>query len=147
MGCYVVFCCVLCVRKGLFVICVSRKYFLDDQVRKEMIVAFGTHVGKAKCVCDFVWNPYGQRMSGIRRIGWESGFKMCLKEIRSESVDRIYVTEIWEQVTICCENGKAPTGSKNYGELFTVSGTCRFEKNSSLRSLLSSGAIVTSMLM
>jgi len=64
-------------------------------------------------------------MPGIRRIIWETGFKMCLKEISSESVDRIYVTEIWEQVTICCEHGNAKKGSKNYGEFFAISGPCR----------------------
>jgi hypothetical protein len=42
---------------------------------------------------------------------------MCLKEIRSESADRIYVTEIWGPSDIYYEHGNALAGYKNYGEL------------------------------
>jgi len=53
---------------------------------------------------------------------------MSLKEIESEKVDRIYVTDISEQMTTCCEQANTPTGSKNYGEFFSISGPCRLEK-------------------
>jgi len=48
-------CCVLRVRKVIFVIYVSRKYFSGGQGKHEMIVARGTYVGKEKCIRDFVW--------------------------------------------------------------------------------------------
>ena len=69
-------------------------------------------------------SPNGRRVPGILSISWVTGFKMCLKEIREDSVDRVYVTKIWEQVTTCCAHGNAPKGAKNYGEFFTISGPC-----------------------
>jgi hypothetical protein len=47
-------CCVLRVRKEIFVSYVSRTYFSSDQGKNEMIVACGTHVGEDKWIRDFV---------------------------------------------------------------------------------------------
>jgi hypothetical protein len=47
-------CCVLRVRKEIFVIYVSHKYFLSDQYKNEMVVACSTHVREEKCIRDFV---------------------------------------------------------------------------------------------
>jgi hypothetical protein len=50
-----VLCCVVLVRKWIFVIHVSRKHFSGDQGKNEMAVAYGMLVGGEKCVRDFVW--------------------------------------------------------------------------------------------